>query len=152
MLLFSAFILALAITIALIPPLMRVAEQLSVIDTPNERKVHSDAIPRIGGIAMVIGACFPILLWLPHTRMVMALLVAQLILLVFGAWDDSRDLDYRLKFLGQFAAVFVVVFVGDVKVAIGVVACEGSGECCRRRFLCDPDPDIEQTKTYNVRD
>ncbi|MFC1772748.1 MraY family glycosyltransferase [Pseudomonadota bacterium] len=103
---------------ALIPPLMRLAVRLSVVDTPNERKVHTGAIPRIGGMAMVLGACVPILLWAPHTDTIMAFLTALMILLVFGAWDDSRELDYRLKFFGQFLAVFVVVFWGNVNIAV----------------------------------
>ncbi len=118
MLLFSAFLVALVVTMVLIPPLMRVAERLSVVDTPNERKVHTGAIPRIGGVAMVVGACIPILLWLPYTATVTALLSALLILLVFGAWDDSRELNYQLKFLGQFLAVAVIVFWGKVNIAI----------------------------------
>ncbi len=118
MILFSAFLVALVVTMALIPPLMRVAERLSVVDTPNERKVHTGAIPRIGGMAMVVGACVPIILWLPHNTTVMAFLSALLILLVFGAWDDSKELDYRLKFLGQFLAVFVIIFWGKVSIAV----------------------------------
>jgi len=118
MLLFSAFLVALVVTMVLIPPLMRVAVRLSVVDIPNERKIHTGLIPRIGGVAMVIGACLPILLWLPHTNTVMAFLLALLILLVFGAWDDSCEIDYRLKFLGQFLAVTVIVFWGKVNIAV----------------------------------
>lgn len=118
MLLFSAFVVALVGTMALIPPLMRVAERLSVMDLPDERKVHSGAIPRIGGIAMMVGVILPMLLWLPSYTISTTVLFALVVLLIFGAWDDSRNLDYRLKFLGQFAAVFIVVFVGDVKFAI----------------------------------
>ena len=118
MLLFSAFLVALVVTMALIPPLMRVADRLSVVDIPNERKIHTGAIPRIGGMAMVVGACVPILLWLPHTSTVWAFLTALLILLVFGAWDDSSELDYRLKFLGQLLAAFVIVFWGKVNMAV----------------------------------
>ena len=102
----------------LIPPLMRVAQRLSVVDIPDERKVHTGAIPRIGGIAMMVGVMLPILLWLPTDRILTGVFLALVVLLIFGAWDDSRDLDYRLKFLGQFAAVFLVVFVGDVKFAV----------------------------------
>lgn len=118
MLLFLTFLAALVITMALIPPLMKVAGRLEVVDLPNERKVHTGAIPRIGGIAMVVGACVPILLWLPHDNFEISFLSALLILLVFGAWDDSRELDHRLKFLGQFLAVFLVVFWGDIHIAV----------------------------------
>ncbi|HEC06523.1 MAG TPA: undecaprenyl/decaprenyl-phosphate alpha-N-acetylglucosaminyl 1-phosphate transferase [Thiolapillus brandeum] len=118
MLLFSAFLTALVLTMVLIPPLMRVAVRLSVVDTPNERKVHTGVIPRIGGIAMVVGACIPVVLWLPHTQEILAFLGALLVLLLFGAWDDSKEISYQLKFLGQFLAVCIVVFVGGVKFEI----------------------------------
>jgi len=91
---------------------------LSVVDTPNERKVHTVAIPRVGGIAMVVGACIPIVLWMPHTGNVVAFLLSLLILLIFGAWDDSRELDYRTKFFGQFLAAAVIVFWGKVTIAV----------------------------------
>lgn len=118
MVLFSAFLVALVVTMALIPPLMRVAERLSVMDTPNERKVHTEALPRIGGVAMVAGVCVPFVLWLPHSATVMAFLYALLVLLMFGAWDDCKELDYRLKFLGQFLAVFIIVFWGKVGIVV----------------------------------
>lgn len=118
MLLFSAFLIALVVTMALIPTLMRMADSLSVLDTPNERKVHSVAIPRVGGMAMVVGACIPMVLWLPHTTQFVAFLVALLVLLFFGAWDDRKELDYRLKFAGQFLAVCVMVFWGKLSIAV----------------------------------
>ncbi len=118
MLVFSAFILALAITVVLIPPLMRGAVRLAIVDVPDERKVHARAVPRVGGIAMVIGAIVPMLLWIPMGDTLSGLLVGLAVLLFFGAWDDSRDLDYRLKFLGQFLAAIIVVYVGGIRIAI----------------------------------
>jgi UDP-GlcNAc:undecaprenyl-phosphate GlcNAc-1-phosphate transferase len=118
LLLFSAFLVALVVTMALIPPLMRLADRLSVVDTPNARKVHTGVIPRIGGMAMVVGVCIPMLLWLPHDTTMIAFLLALLVLLFFGAWDDSRELDYRIKFLGQFLAAFAIVHWGKVIIAV----------------------------------
>ena len=118
MILFSAFILALAITVALIPPLMKGAVRLAIVDVPDERKVHTGAVPRVGGIAMVIGAIVPMLLWVPMDQTLSGLLTALAVLLLFGTWDDSRDLDYRLMFLGQLLAALVVVYVGGVKIAV----------------------------------
>lgn len=118
MLLFSTFILALAITMALVPPLMGLAARFSFVDVPDERKVHTGAVPRVGGIAMVIGVIVPLLLWLPLDRELLGLLAAMTVLLVFGAWDDSKDLDYRLKFAGQFIAAVIVVVFGGVKLSV----------------------------------
>ena len=40
MLYFAAFVVALAMTMALIPPLIRFAGMLQLLDQPGERKVH----------------------------------------------------------------------------------------------------------------
>jgi UDP-GlcNAc:undecaprenyl-phosphate GlcNAc-1-phosphate transferase len=114
--LYFSLIIAMFVTMALIPPLMRTAERFQFVDIPNERKVHTGAIPRVGGIAMVTGAVLPIILWLSASQPVVALLIGCGIILAFGTWDDRNDLDYRIKFLGQFLAIGVVVFYGGVRV------------------------------------
>ena len=114
MIAFFAFILAMFISIVLIPPLMRSASRLAFVDVPSERKVHAAPIPRIGGLAMVAGAITPILLWVPPSREVLGLLYGVAVILVFGLWDDRSQLDYRMKFGGQILAVCVVVFYGGV--------------------------------------
>jgi UDP-GlcNAc:undecaprenyl-phosphate GlcNAc-1-phosphate transferase len=114
MALFFSFIAAMFITMLLIPPLMRSAHRLQIVDMPNERKVHTAAVPRIGGIAMVAGAVFPIVVWMNADATVSSLLWGMAIIFVFGIWDDRKDLDYRIKFFGQTLAVLVVVIFGDV--------------------------------------
>jgi UDP-GlcNAc:undecaprenyl-phosphate GlcNAc-1-phosphate transferase len=46
----------------------------------------------------------------------LAYLFGALVLLVFGLWDDSRELGHYVKFIGQFIAVLAVVYYGDVYV------------------------------------
>jgi UDP-GlcNAc:undecaprenyl-phosphate/decaprenyl-phosphate GlcNAc-1-phosphate transferase len=108
------FIVAMFITMVLIPPLMKVALRWSFLDIPDARKVHSLPIPRIGGVAMVVGAVAPILLWGEQSREVIAFLLGVGVILIFGVWDDRRSLNYRYKFLGQLIAVGVVIFYGNV--------------------------------------
>ena len=114
MLSFFALIVAMFITMMLIPPLMRYAERFSFVDMPDPRKVHMAPVPRIGGVAMVIGAVTPMLLWADPSEEVRALLYGVGLILVFGVWDDRAALDFRIKFLGQLIAVFVVVHYGGV--------------------------------------
>ena len=57
-----AFILAMVLTMALIPALMRRAGAMHVLDAPDERKVHERPMPRVGGIAMAVGVAVPLLL------------------------------------------------------------------------------------------
>ena len=102
---FFAFIVSLVISMLLVPPLIRLAPLIGAIDLPNARKVHLHAIPRIGGIAMIIGVLVPAIFWLPLDQKYFSLLAAFLILLFFGLWDDRFDLHYGIKFLGQLLAV-----------------------------------------------
>ena len=114
MLAFFSFIVAMFISMMLIPPLMRSAKRLAFIDMPSERKVHAAPIPRIGGLAMVAGAVTPMLLWVEHSQRVTGFLWGVAIILVFGLWDDRAALDYRVKFAGQLLAVLVAVFYGGI--------------------------------------
>src|SRR5688572_6967184 len=84
MLLFFAFIVAMFITMVLIPPLMKSAERYAFVDMPEERKIHQRPVPRIGGVAMVAGAVTPILLWAEPNREVLALLYGIAVILIFG--------------------------------------------------------------------
>jgi UDP-GlcNAc:undecaprenyl-phosphate GlcNAc-1-phosphate transferase len=111
---YFGFIIAVFVTMVLIPPLTRLAARMQIVDVPDARKVHTGAIPRVGGIAMAVGALLPMVLWVNPGTHFIGYLSGALIILVFGVWDDRRDLDYRLKFLGQIAAVLIVVLYGGV--------------------------------------
>ena len=90
---FFAFITGLVLTMALIPPLMHGAARLGFLDSPGGRKIHAEAVPSVGGIAMVLGFVLPVLIWLPINRELAAFLIGLGILSGFGVWDDRRDLD-----------------------------------------------------------
>jgi UDP-GlcNAc:undecaprenyl-phosphate GlcNAc-1-phosphate transferase len=110
------FVIAMVITMALIPPLVRVAARLHVLDDPASRKVHTAPIPRVGGIAMVAGSLLPLCLWLPMDRTLEAYLLAVGVLVIFGAWDDRVALRARTKFAGQLIAVLIIMLVGHVSI------------------------------------
>ena len=118
MIYFAAFGVALVLTVALMPPLIRFSGMLRLLDKPGERKVHAAPIPRVGGISMVLGVVLPVLLWVPMEREMISLLIGIAILFVFGLWDDRGDLDYRLKFLGQLLAASVVVGYGGIVIKV----------------------------------
>jgi len=111
-----AFILAMVLTMALIPPLMRYAGFLHVVDAPGGRKAHAAPTPRIGGIAMVLGAALPLAIWLEVDRLSLAYLVSLLIVVAFGVWDDRAELTPWVKFAGQVLAVAIIVLVGGVEI------------------------------------
>lgn len=116
MLLFFSFVIAMFVTMVLIPPLKAKALEMDFLDVPDDRKVHTTPIPRIGGIAMVIGALLPVVMWARQSQEIVAFLIGAGVILTFGVWDDRRTLDYKIKFGGQILAVAVVVLWGGVKI------------------------------------
>lgn len=113
-----AFIVALAVTMALIPALIKLAGRWDMLDLPDARKVHVGGVPRVGGIGMVAGVVASAILWIPVSEELIAVLAAVLVLLVFGVLDDKYELDYRWKFLGQALAAAIAVIFGDVRIDI----------------------------------
>jgi UDP-GlcNAc:undecaprenyl-phosphate/decaprenyl-phosphate GlcNAc-1-phosphate transferase len=114
--LFLAFVVALSVTAALIPVLVRWAPAIGLTDAPGPRKVHSIPVPRVGGLAMAVGLLIPVLLTVELTPPVRGLLLGLVVLLIFGVWDDRVTLGYRTKFAGQVIAVGLCMVVGDVHV------------------------------------
>ena len=107
--LFTAFFLALTISMLMVPPLIRFSSALRLVDEPGPRKIHGHGIPRSGGIAIVVGALVPIAIWLQPDNQLLALLIGGGIIFLFGLLDDRTELDYRLKFFGQGLAAVVAM-------------------------------------------
>lgn len=108
---------ALAVSIAVIPTMIRLAPRLGMIDVPDPRKVHARPVPRVGGIGIALGALAALLVIGPEGSWLKYYVVGALVLLVFGALDDSREMGHYAKFIGQFLAVVPLVWFGEVWVS-----------------------------------
>ena len=116
MLIFFVFLTALFTAMLLVALLMRWAHELRLVDIPDMRKVHARAIPRIGGVGMVLGFVASVLIWMNLNHEVRVFLGAVLVIAGFGLWDDRANLNYKLKFSGQLFAVLIAVFSGGVMI------------------------------------
>jgi len=110
------FVLAMVVTMAGLPVLVRLANKWLFVDQPGARKVHTAPIPRVGGLAMACGilvAAVAMIHLQPQDRWFLA---AAGVMILFGALDDRFDLDFRMKLLGQVLAVGIVIALGDVQI------------------------------------
>lgn len=107
---------ALAVSMLLVPAMIRLAPYIGMIDKPDPRKVHAVPIPRAGGIGIVLGALLPMAIVLPFSDVMLSFYLGSVILLAFGVWDDIAELGHYVKFIGQFAATILVVYYGGVVV------------------------------------
>jgi len=111
-----SFLIAISLSMMLIPLLVRVAPSIGLVDLPGPRKIHASAVPRVGGIAIFLGSIVPLLIWMPKSQLFFALLTALLVLFLFGVWDDKSDIDFRFKFVGQITAASILVYWGDASI------------------------------------
>jgi len=112
-----ASLLAMGMTVLLIPPLIKWAGILGVLDEPGIRKVHALPIPRVGGIAMAVGILVALLTWGSGSPLLLVFCLATLVLLIFGIMDDRLTLSPKWKFLGQILAALVVMVFAQVNVS-----------------------------------
>lgn len=117
MMYFSTLLLSMFITIGLIPILNWAAYSLKAVDLPNERKVHTVPVPRIGGLAMAAGVILPFLLSGRLDGPAFGLLLGSLVIVIFGVADDIFDLSYKIKFAGQIGAALCLVFGGFANIS-----------------------------------
>lgn len=103
------------LTMVLMPFVKQMGYRFQLIDMPNHRKVHTTPIPRIGGVAIVLGASVPLIIWLELSTEIIGYLAGSLVILVFGILDDRHELGYKLKFGAQFLAAFLVTVYGGLQ-------------------------------------
>ena len=108
------------------PIFINLAYKANILDVPDQRKVHLNPIPRIGGIAMGLGAFLPIILWAPIDQFVKSMLIGSGIVVLFGLIDDVKHIGFKPKFVGQIIAALIVILYGGLKIkTFGMLAPQG---------------------------
>ena len=121
----TAGVLALIISAAIIPVVIMVSHRRQWYDIPNERKIHNNPIPRLGGIGIFFGLLLsaiavPLLLpllspaaWpVGYSFHIVPVFVAFCLIHGMGLADDFQNLHALLKFLLQIVAASLVTVGG----------------------------------------
>ncbi|HYH08085.1 MAG TPA: MraY family glycosyltransferase [Thermoanaerobaculia bacterium] len=100
----------------------RGAQTIGLVDLPGERKLHSTATPRLGGIAIIFGFGFPLLLMAANEQAAVlvtknltylfAVLASGSLMVGLGVYDDLIGTNAAQKFAVQFAAALILVAFG----------------------------------------
>jgi UDP-GlcNAc:undecaprenyl-phosphate/decaprenyl-phosphate GlcNAc-1-phosphate transferase len=107
-----AFLTAAVVSFALTPITGRLARAIGAVDEPRERGLSESPTPRLGGVAILVGALVAAALWLPSTEEVRGIFAGAALVTLVGAIDDIFDLPPLVKLLGQFAAALIPVLSG----------------------------------------
>jgi len=111
---------SMAVVLALTPLVIALARRTGAMDHPGTRRVHREATPTLGGLAMIaavlgcawIARALPGPAQLLDARPLLGLTIAALPTLVLGVVDDTRGVPPWVKLLVQALAAGILVFFG----------------------------------------
>ena len=102
----AAFIVAGVLSYLFTPPVKRFAHKVGAIDVPKDnRRMHKEPIPRLGGLAIFGG-------------FLCAMLLGATIIVALGIFDDVLALGAKLKFVVQIVAAAIPVCIGNLKIEL----------------------------------
>lgn len=118
----AALAVAFLISLILTPVVRTLAVKMGAVDDPRrrndpERRMHDHPIPRMGGLAIVMGFLLSTLVFLPLNGQLQRVLLGSVLIVVMGIFDDIYDLSAKLKLVGQIVAALIVT-VGEGGMAI----------------------------------
>lgn len=127
-------IVSAVLTALMVPLIIRVSYKKNLFDTIDERTVHTDVVPRLGGSAFVLSVIVAMLVGIfmagedsqkvadaflaksngvhNPTLQFWALIGAVMVIYLAGLWDDIRQIDYKKKFFCQLISALLIVVVG----------------------------------------
>ncbi|MEK6647549.1 MAG: MraY family glycosyltransferase [Candidatus Firestonebacteria bacterium] len=103
-----SFLLAYVFT----PVVGKIAEKYKFLDYPNERKMHKNPIPRIGGIAIFAAILIAGVRNLHFPLPIIGIFIGLTIIFLIGFFDDIKGLSAKTKLLGQILAALVLIKFG----------------------------------------
>ena len=110
--LFPSIFWAILATLVVTPIAIKVAIHFQLIDEPNSspHKVHQRPVPKAGGMAIVLVIIsINFLSGNLQSDVIRAIVLASIIVFLFGLWDDTHRLSPRWKLVGQvFAAILLI--------------------------------------------
>ena len=113
----AAFASAFAISMVATPFAKKVSEKLGAIDYPKARGMHTKPMPRLGGIAIVMGFMITVLLLYRFVNDInikhfTGFIAGAVVIVCVGIVDDVKQLPARVKLVFQIVAALLVIGSG----------------------------------------
>ncbi len=95
------------------PLVKKLAYKVGAIDVPkDDRRVHKNPIPRLGGLAIFLGFMISVLLFIDINKEIFGMLLGASLILSMGIVDDIKPLPAKVKLLVQIIAALILVKFG----------------------------------------
>lgn len=107
-----AIILSFVISFLCAPQTVRLAFKVGAVDRPDERKVHSRTMPRLGGVAIFCAFMISLLVFARPSGQMLGLAIGGCIIFIVGVVDDIYQISPWVKLLGQSVAAVAAMYCG----------------------------------------
>jgi UDP-GlcNAc:undecaprenyl-phosphate GlcNAc-1-phosphate transferase len=107
-------LLSFGISFSLNPLFAIIAYKLNMLDKPDQRKVHHEATPLLGGASVFAGFIAALLINGIFSLELRVILIAATILFGVGVLDDYKEIPAGIKLLTQIICAALVIFSGIV--------------------------------------
>jgi UDP-GlcNAc:undecaprenyl-phosphate GlcNAc-1-phosphate transferase len=108
------FFIALILSFVFTKTLILFSKKYKLYDKIKENKIHQKNIARFGGVAIIISFLLAIFLSgdLVFNNLKWGIAVSCLVILLFGFYDDLKNLSWKKQLLGQIAVVLIMIYAG----------------------------------------
>lgn len=111
------FGIAFLCTLVTTPAVKALANRFELLDLPDERKIHQDRTPTLGGAAIYFGFLVGVVIYVIFSAHrissdMVGILAGATIIFVFGVIDDTRGLSPLSKLFGQVLAAGALLVMG----------------------------------------
>jgi UDP-GlcNAc:undecaprenyl-phosphate/decaprenyl-phosphate GlcNAc-1-phosphate transferase len=115
--LFKAILGGIIVAVVLSPLAIWIANRMGLLDIPGSQthKQHLRPTPLAGGITLILSMVVLVPVFHLTNKDLSPLLIALVIIFVFGLWDDAKGLGAPLKLTGQIIASILLI-ASDVSV------------------------------------
>ena len=96
----------------MVPFVIRFAKKIGAVDKPDNRKVHKNVMPRIGGLAIYIAFLVGFILVSSFIELPVSIMIGATIIMLTGFIDDKFQIKPWQKMLGQFIATVIILSDG----------------------------------------
>jgi len=100
-----------AISLGCTPYISRMAAKNGVVDAPGGRKIHKEIKPLLGGLSLYLACVVAIIIFIPVTSKLAAIILGSTIIVLLGLVDDIYNINPSLKLFGQILAAVVLVLL-----------------------------------------
>jgi len=109
-----ALLAAFSIAYFSMPYAMKMAHRLGAIDKPDKRKVHNNAMPRLGGLAIFSAFIIVMLFGVQISQEILGIVIGACVIFLVGMLDDIYQLSPWVKLIGQGIAAAIAIYSGVV--------------------------------------